>query len=263
MTQQMSFKVENQKRIEAVEKSFRPVGIRLVDKDRVLIGEGRLMKQSRRGPQPRAFFLFNDMLVYGSIVINGRWFKRQKVIRLDEAPVAGETPQKSFYVSAASLEEKQAWMEHIELCKARVLQSSGCRPRATFAVTWIPDPASAICMRCTRKFTVTHRRHHCRKCGFLVCGVCSRKRAVIDHIHPTKQLRVCGMCHNGLIEDRRVRGDSSGLRSDEEEQSCDEPLYEDHDDHVEEDYDPIYWADPGMNSFLHMFTLSLSMSGLR
>ncbi|KAJ0056670.1 hypothetical protein NL108_012044 [Boleophthalmus pectinirostris] len=264
MTQQLSFMAENQRRIEAVQKSFGPTGARLQDPGRVLIGEGRLMKQSRRGPQPKAFFLFNDLLVYGSIVINGRWFKNQNIIPLEDVELEDlengfqmkhqwlvKTPRKSFYVSAASPEEKQAWMEHIEVCKARLLQSSGRRASSIFAVTWIPDPASAICMRCSRKFSMTHRRHHCRKCGFLVCGVCSRQRAVIGNLHPTKRQRVCGLCHHSLSEreedDGRVRGDSTGLRSDEDEQaSIEDPYYEDNN---EDDYHPVNWADNGMDSF--------------
>ena len=39
---------------------------------RALVGEGILMKVCRKKPKQRAFFLFNDILVYGRVVINGR-----------------------------------------------------------------------------------------------------------------------------------------------------------------------------------------------
>jgi len=34
------------------------------------VGEGILTKMCRKKPKPRQFFLFNDTLVYGNIVIN-------------------------------------------------------------------------------------------------------------------------------------------------------------------------------------------------
>ena len=41
---------------------------------------------------------------------------------------------------------------------------------------WMADGSSATCMVCERAFNgVTVRRHHCRSCGKLVCGPCSRK----------------------------------------------------------------------------------------
>jgi hypothetical protein len=44
---------------------------------RALVGEGILMKVCRKKPKQRAFFLFNDILVYGRVVISGRKVKRQ------------------------------------------------------------------------------------------------------------------------------------------------------------------------------------------
>lgn len=37
---------------------------------RVLVGEGVLTKICRKRPKPRQFFLFNDIMVYGNILIN-------------------------------------------------------------------------------------------------------------------------------------------------------------------------------------------------
>lgn len=84
MTEQLMNTKLNQERIHAVESSFGPLGRPLSQPGRVLIGEGRLMKQSRRGPQPKVFFLFNDLLVYGSIILNGHWHKKQQIIPLGE-----------------------------------------------------------------------------------------------------------------------------------------------------------------------------------
>ncbi len=43
---------------------------KLVKPGRVLVGEGVLMKMCRKKPKSRYFFLFNDILVYGTSVID-------------------------------------------------------------------------------------------------------------------------------------------------------------------------------------------------
>ncbi len=43
------------------------------------MGEGILMKVCRKKPKQRAFFLFNDILVYGRVVISGRKVKEQSL----------------------------------------------------------------------------------------------------------------------------------------------------------------------------------------
>ena len=41
------------------------------------------------------------------------------------------------------------------------------------APRWVPDAEAPSCMICTRSFSVTTRRHHCRCCGWVVCDACS------------------------------------------------------------------------------------------
>ncbi|KAM7014696.1 pleckstrin homology domain-containing family F member 1 [Tautogolabrus adspersus] len=268
MIDQLTFTKENQERIHAVENTFGPLGRPLFQPGRVLIGEGRLMKVCRRGPQPKVFFLFNDVLVYGSIILNRHLHKKQQIIPLEDVQLEDledsvrmrnqwliRTPRKSFYVSASSYEEKRAWMEHMEECRSRLLQSSGRMPGSDFAMTWIPDQASAICMRCSVRFSLSHRRHHCRRCGFVVCGACSKKRALIAHIHPTKCVRVCNLCHSILSgteaenqEVCRVRGDSTGKMGsdgDEVEGSSEEEEAEEQ----MEDLNPSKWMHSQMDSW--------------
>nr|XP_040016553.1 pleckstrin homology domain-containing family F member 1-like [Gasterosteus aculeatus aculeatus] len=200
------FTQNNRERIRAVENSFGPSGKPLYEPGRFLLGEGRLVKMTRKGPQPRRFFLFNDLLVYGSII--GRWHKKQMIIPLEDSQLEDlenglsiknqwliRTPRKSFYVAAASQEEKRAWIQHIEDCRSILLLNRGFRTSCHFAKTCIPDYASSVCMRCFGRFSMTQRRRHCRQCGFVVCAACSKTRVVIQHIHPTKCLRICTGCH--------------------------------------------------------------------
>lgn len=80
----MADELKNWQRIHAIENSFGPLGRPLFQPGRVLIGEGQLMKQGRRGPKLKVFFLFNDVLVYGSIILKGHWHKNQQIIPLGE-----------------------------------------------------------------------------------------------------------------------------------------------------------------------------------
>ena len=87
----------------------------------------------------------------------------------------------------------------------RLLQAAPHQPSSTFrpfsfAPTWIPDQASAVCMRCPNKFSFTQRRHHCRNCGFLVCATCSKQHAVLPHIHAREPQRVCTLCHTSRTD---------------------------------------------------------------
>ncbi|EPY79478.1 pleckstriny domain-containing family F member 1 isoform 2-like protein [Camelus ferus] len=180
---------------------------------RVLLGEGVLTKECRKKAKPRIFFLFNDILVYGSIVLNKRKYRSQHIIPLEEVTLEPlpetlqaknrwmiKTAKKSFVVSAASATERQEWISHIE--------------DTEHAAPWIPDKATDICMRCTQtRFSALTRRHHCRKCGFVVCAECSRERFLLPRLSP-KPLRVCSLCFRELAaQKRKEEEEEQGSRS--------------------------------------------------
>uniref|UniRef100_A0A3B3X8Y8 Pleckstrin homology and FYVE domain containing 1 n=1 Tax=Poecilia mexicana TaxID=48701 RepID=A0A3B3X8Y8_9TELE len=232
----IAFPPNNRRRIKEVENSFGPSAPELFTPGRFLKGEGTLMKQGRKKWDQKMFFLFNDILVYSSIIMNNRWYKNPKIIPLKDIKLEDMedfddvkhqwlicTPRKSFHVSASSDEEKKAWMQHIEACQQSLLQESVLPTKTTYAKSWIPDRVAQKCMRCLATFTAINRRHHCRKCGFVVCNACSKGRALIQHINPNKPLRVCKVC-NKTEDDKnfRLRGGSSGLWEDSEETSSDE-----------------------------------------
>ncbi|KAK8765076.1 hypothetical protein V5799_032316 [Amblyomma americanum] len=59
---------------------------------------------------------------------------------------------------------------------------------------WIPDAAVSCCMAChIEYFSVFSRRHHCRRCGRVVCYMCSQHSMVVEGFGPYK-VRVCDDC---------------------------------------------------------------------
>jgi FYVE zinc finger len=62
---------------------------------------------------------------------------------------------------------------------------------------WVEDDSSNNCLLCNAPFTMTKRRHHCRRCGMLVCGKCSTKK-FRHYANGVKMHRVCDGCFNQL-----------------------------------------------------------------
>ncbi|XP_039103379.1 zinc finger FYVE domain-containing protein 16 isoform X2 [Hyaena hyaena] len=58
--------------------------------------------------------------------------------------------------------------------------------------TWVPDSEAPNCMNCQVKFTFTKRRHHCRACGKVFCGVCCNRKCKLQYLE--KEARVCIVC---------------------------------------------------------------------
>ncbi|ETV98668.1 hypothetical protein H310_08773 [Aphanomyces invadans] len=60
---------------------------------------------------------------------------------------------------------------------------------------WVPDSQRTACAACTAKFHVFNRKHHCRVCGEVICGTCSRIMA----FHSSHRLRVCVTCTRSSV----------------------------------------------------------------
>ncbi|CAB3231723.1 unnamed protein product [Arctia plantaginis] len=251
----------NARRIAMVESCFGSSGQPLAEQGRVLVGEGVLTKMCRKKPKARQFFLFNDILVYGNIVINKKKYNKQHVIPLEEVKLESlkddgqfrngwliRTASKSFAVYAATATEKEEWMAHIDKCIEDLLRKSGKQPPSEHAAVWVPDNEASTCMHCKKtQFTVLNRRHHCRKCGSVVCGPCSSKRYLLRG-QSDKPLRVCLQCFDELNRERArpqaqappattppVKADASGSGGDSsaDEDSDDEGVTaeENHDEY--------------------------------
>ncbi|XP_069773187.1 LOW QUALITY PROTEIN: zinc finger FYVE domain-containing protein 26 [Narcine bancroftii] len=61
---------------------------------------------------------------------------------------------------------------------------------------WVPDSKAMFCMVCYKeRFTMFSRRHHCRRCGRVVCQSCSSKKMVVKGCRENPA-RVCDQCYN-------------------------------------------------------------------
>ena len=71
------------------------------------------------------------------------------------------------------------------------------------ATDWIPDSDVSECQTCMKSFSFLVRKHHCRLCGRVVCGECSRYRMVLERTN--KPVRVCRTCYFGHMNDGGTR----------------------------------------------------------
>jgi hypothetical protein len=61
------------------------------------------------------------------------------------------------------------------------------------APEWVSDDLAPACMKCTSKFSITRRRHHCRACGKVFCSTCCSQKVKLIH-DDSKEDRACNDC---------------------------------------------------------------------
>ncbi|KAK2146548.1 hypothetical protein LSH36_601g01011 [Paralvinella palmiformis] len=203
----------------------------VVKPGRLLVRSGILKKLCRKEMQSRMFFLFSDTLVCTTPLTSGYRFKTNlsldgmKVSKPSKEDFANEfsiiSTIRSFRLSASTSEERDEWLKTLQntISDYRqkkfsyLLQTNKCHRNTTGcdalfqndvdfklgkqAPVWVPDSRVSMCAKCHEEFTVTFRRHHCRACGKVFCGVCSDNRAPLCYQN-YKPGRVCIDCFNYL-----------------------------------------------------------------
>jgi len=203
---------ENKEKLREIEKQFTSTVI-LVDPtkpDRRLIKEGYLLRQTRAKETSYYFHLLNDLLLYSDSNVNG--YNLHRRLDLSDARISEESgedgikklaclfSEKSFVVQMKDDAEYEEWKAAFAQSSARCswMQDAESAADAAYAPVWEQDHKSDTCRLCEAQFTFFSRRHHCRRCGGLVCGKCSNYTAVLPHISKTKQLRVCKNCYTTI-----------------------------------------------------------------
>eukprot|EP00475_Leptophrys_vorax_P010624 TRINITY_DN17204_c0_g3_i2.p1 TRINITY_DN17204_c0_g3~~TRINITY_DN17204_c0_g3_i2.p1 ORF type:complete len:322 (+),score=41.20 TRINITY_DN17204_c0_g3_i2:408-1373(+) len=59
---------------------------------------------------------------------------------------------------------------------------------------WEPNEKANNCRVCDVQFTMLNRKHHCRRCGVLVCDACSQSRDFISKAKTGSKVRICDDC---------------------------------------------------------------------
>ncbi|GFR65696.1 pleckstrin homology domain-containing family F member 2 [Elysia marginata] len=198
----------NARRVHNVEQCFGSSGQPLGIPGRVLVGEGVLTKVCRKRAKPRQFFLFNDALVYGNIILHKKKYNKQQILPLGDVKLENVNddgnlrngwkiinPKKSFVVYAATATEKKEWMAHIRKCVDDLLLQRGITKSCSAdSPVWVPDNEAKNCMHCSKsEFSM----HHCRSCGIVACNSCTSKRWLLPEQSP-KPIRVCLTCYQKL-----------------------------------------------------------------
>lgn len=85
--------------------------------------------------------------------------------------------------------------------------------------SWITDDDAGVCMSCNKAiFTLLTRRHHCRRCGRVVCHTCSTKRIRIPELYADVLVRACNDCYYQMELEKEMRntGSVSDASSDDQ-----------------------------------------------
>jgi len=227
---------ESLMKIYQIQKNFISSPKNLLTPDRKFIREGPLIKICRKEPKKRWFFLFNDALVYASVVQLGgdkeskQSFYREKaghhhykfhrmipfdgkVALKDKIPTA-DIPYafdiisegKSFTVVCQTELEKDIWMKDLQIQLAggrddcvKVQETGQTNVDDDIgAPVWIPDDNAPKCQMCNKTFTFVIRRHHCRNCGKVICGACSSQKRLLAKLNKGHPVRVCDFCYDYL-----------------------------------------------------------------
>ncbi|KAJ7392560.1 hypothetical protein OS493_010207 [Desmophyllum pertusum] len=66
---------------------------------------------------------------------------------------------------------------------------------------WVDSLERTHCAegRCAKKFTLTERKHHCRRCGEVFCGKCSQYRVACHCLQLQIPMELVAGCVRGVL----------------------------------------------------------------
>lgn len=221
--------VRRQENLETVLQTQQQFGnqLALFTRDRRLVKAGKLVKMSTKRQEEVMLHLFNDILLYSGVLITGG-YRIRRVVQLASkaAGVRCDLPatydtlvetkslgtdcgflvtslEKTFVLFAATPAARTEWVDAIrdairDAQQADSGHSGADESPADAAALWVPDAVVGSCTICQSAFKVYFRRHHCRRCGAVVCGNCSGQRSLLFVGDSAREERVCSPCFKVL-----------------------------------------------------------------
>jgi FYVE/RhoGEF/PH domain-containing protein 5/6 len=134
-------------------------------------------------------------------------FQFNRAFKLTEIAVQGSkadprglevlSSEKSFVAMAESVADQAAWLQALaDAIKAdRLAKGLTPDPKIAAACLFVQDSEATECFICRQRFTVMRRKHHCHKCGNVVCDKCSTSRITMNQ--QKKPQRACDSCVKG------------------------------------------------------------------
>ncbi|EEY65169.1 uncharacterized protein PITG_16365 [Phytophthora infestans T30-4] len=214
--------------------------------DRRLLKSGKLIKMSTKRQEDVMIHLFNDILLYSNVLINGG-YRVRRIVHLQSKAVGVKTElpapvqalfdqqvkrrkdcgfvvtsrEKTFILFTETPEAQREWVDAISSAvkEAQKQKKAGtgdeadgegnniesCEGPADAAALWVPDEMAESCTNCKASFRAYYRRkHHCRRCGAVVCDTCSSGRAPLFVGESSRAERVCKPCFKVLDLVRQV-----------------------------------------------------------
>jgi hypothetical protein len=119
----------------------------------------------------------------------GKGAKHRLTKHMSRGKRGSVAPLNTVQLNAADNASMRSWMSAVEGMAAAAVGTGNVGVEGTtaglmYAPLWRPDSAETSCELCTVDFTVARRRHHCRRCGALVCDKCSPHRWLLQQIDP-------------------------------------------------------------------------------
>ncbi|RWS06562.1 RUN and FYVE domain-containing protein 2-like protein [Dinothrombium tinctorium] len=93
-----------------------------------------------------------------------------------------------------SLEEIGGQLKETKLEAENLKERSGMLKEAV----WKKDKDATHCAQCSKPFSVSRRKHHCRNCGSIFCALCSDSKMPLPS--SSQPVRVCDRCNVFLLD---------------------------------------------------------------